>query len=255
MHLAANGQAVRALTRKIGICLLGATGQGGARRLNFSPESRRMPGRRRCRISGLDRPVGRLWARFGEVAKTHPASCVPLGSAENSTPSLPAAQSQQNADGTIETMIEDSGLDWGFLRPGMLASNSRHWWVKQIRAGDVVRWPCLDVPTAPIDERDIAAVAARVLCDEGHSGAEYVLTGPQSLTQFEQISTIGKVICRSLLIQEIPSDEAQPGLSAIMPACIAKMLLDAWSAAAGLPAFVMSTVEEVTGTPARTFLD
>jgi len=76
----------------------------------------------------------------------------------------------------IEKMIEDSGLDWVFLRPGMLASNSLLWWAKQICAGDVVRWPCLSVPTAPIDERDIAAVAARVLCDEGHTGAEYVLS-------------------------------------------------------------------------------
>ena len=155
----------------------------------------------------------------------------------------------------IERMIETSGLDWTFLRPGMLASNSRHWWARQILAGDVIRWPYLSVPTAPIDERDIAAVAVRVLCDERHSGAEYVLTGPQSLSQFEQISTIGRAIGRTLFIQEIPPDEAQSELSATMPAFIVKMLLDAWSAGVGLPAFVTSTVAEITGTPARTFFD
>ena len=155
----------------------------------------------------------------------------------------------------IERMIETSGLDWTFLRPGMLASNSRHWWARQILAGDVIRWPYLSVPTAPIDERDIAAVAVRVLCDERHSGAEYVLTGPQSLSQFEQISTIGRAIGRTLSIQEIPPDEAQSELSATMPAFIVKILLDAWSAGAGLPAFVTSTVAESTGTPARTFFD
>jgi uncharacterized protein YbjT (DUF2867 family) len=152
-------------------------------------------------------------------------------------------------------MIETSGLDWTFLRPGMLASNSRHWWGRQIRAGDVVRWPYLSVPTAPIDERDIAAVAVRALCDDGHAGAEYVLTGPQSLSQFEQLSTIGRAIGRTLPIQEISPDEAQRELSATMPAFIVKMLLDAWSAGVGLPAFVTSTVAEITGTPARTFLD
>jgi uncharacterized protein YbjT (DUF2867 family) len=110
-------------------------------------------------------------------------------------------------------------------------------------------------PTAPIDERDIAAVAVRALCDEGHAGAEYVLTGPQSLSQFEQVSTIGRVIGRTLSIQEISPDEAQRELSATMPAFIVKMLLDAWSAGVGLPAFVTSTVAEITGTPARTFLD
>ena len=155
----------------------------------------------------------------------------------------------------IERMIETSGLDWTFLRPGMLASNSRHWWARQICDGDVVRWPYLSVPTAPIDERDIAAVAVRALCDDGHAGAEYVLTGPQSLSQFEQVSTIGRVIGRTLSIQEIPPEEAQRELSATMPASIVKMLLDAWSAGAGLPAFVTSTVAEITGTSARTFLD
>jgi uncharacterized protein YbjT (DUF2867 family) len=155
----------------------------------------------------------------------------------------------------IERMIETSGLDYTFLRPGMLASNSLRWWAEQIRAGGVIRWPHLNVPTAPIDERDIAKVAVRALCDDGHAGAEYVLTGPQSLSQFEQISTIGRVIGRTLAIEELSPDEAQRELSATMPPFIVKMLLDAWSAGVGLPAFITSTVAEITGTPARTFLE
>ena len=83
----------------------------------------------------------------------------------------------------IERLIETSGRQWTFLRPGMFAANALSWWAPQIRAGDVVRWPYLAAPTAPIDERDIAAVAVRALCEDGHAGAEYVLTGPQSLTQ------------------------------------------------------------------------
>jgi hypothetical protein len=66
---------------------------------------------------------------------------------------------------------------------------------------------------------------------------------------------MGYVFGRRLPIQEIPPDEAQRELSATMPASIVKMLLDAWSAGVGLPAFVTSTVAEITGTPARTFLD
>jgi uncharacterized protein YbjT (DUF2867 family) len=155
----------------------------------------------------------------------------------------------------IERMIESSGLEWTYLRPGMLASNSRHWWAPQICAGDVVRWPYLGVPTAPIDERDVAAVAVRVLCEDGHAGAEYVLTGPESLSQFEQIAMIGGAIGRTLSIEEIPADEAQRELSATMPAVVVRMLLDAWAAGEGLPAWVTSTVAEITGTPARTFCE
>ena len=118
-----------------------------------------------------------------------------------------------------------------------------------------MRWPHLAAPTAPIHERDIAAVAVRALCDDGHAGAEYVLTGPQSLSQFEQISTIGSVMGRSLRIEEISPDEARRELLTIMPAAAINMLLAAWAAAIGQPALVTSTVAEITGAPARTFRD
>jgi uncharacterized protein YbjT (DUF2867 family) len=91
----------------------------------------------------------------------------------------------------IERIIETSGLDWTFLRPGIFAANSRTWWAPQIRAGNAVRWPLVGVHTAPIHEFDIAAVAVRVLCEGGHAKRDYVLTGPESLSQLEQISIIG----------------------------------------------------------------
>src|ERR1043166_4789632 len=61
----------------------------------------------------------------------------------------------------IERAIEMSGTEWTFLRPGMFAANALLWWAPQVRAGNIVRWPYMAVPTAPIDERDIAAVAVR----------------------------------------------------------------------------------------------
>jgi hypothetical protein len=45
------------------------------------------------------------------------------------------------------------------------AANTVAWWAPQIRTGDVVRWPYGAVETAPIDERDIAAVAVRALSE------------------------------------------------------------------------------------------
>ena len=137
----------------------------------------------------------------------------------------------------------------------MFAANALSWWAPQVRAGDLVRWPYLAAPTAPIHERDIAAVAVRALCDDGHDRAEYVLTGPQSLTQSEQISTIGDVIGRSLRIEEISPEEAKQEFFTLMPPPVVNMLFGAWSAAIGQPAYVTSTVAEITGRPARTFHD
>src|SRR5262245_17955596 len=68
----------------------------------------------------------------------------------------------------IERLIERSGLEWTFVRPGMFAANSLDFWGPQLRAGNTIRWPYLDAPTAPIDERDIAAVAVRALTESGH---------------------------------------------------------------------------------------
>src|SRR5829696_1527203 len=48
----------------------------------------------------------------------------------------------------VEGLIESSGMEWTFLRAGMFAGNARHFWGPQIRGGDVVRWPYLDVHTA-----------------------------------------------------------------------------------------------------------
>jgi uncharacterized protein YbjT (DUF2867 family) len=156
----------------------------------------------------------------------------------------------------IERLIETSGLEWTFLRAGMFAGNARHFWGPQIRTGDVVRWPYLDAPTAPTDERDLAAVAVRTLCEEGHAGAEYVVTGPQSLTQAEQVQTIGRAVGRSLRPEEITPDEARSELLPVLgsPAFV-NMLLDAWAAAIGQPAFVTSTFAEVTKALPRTFLE
>lgn len=156
----------------------------------------------------------------------------------------------------IERLIETSGLEWTFLRAGMFAGNARHFWGPQIRTGDVVRWPYLDAPTAPTDERDVAAVAVRTLCEDGHAGAEYVVTGPQSLTQAEQVHTIGHAIGRSLHVEEISPDDARSELLPVLgSSTVVNMLLNAWGAALGQPAFVTSTYADVTGAPPRTFLE
>jgi uncharacterized protein YbjT (DUF2867 family) len=153
----------------------------------------------------------------------------------------------------IERRIEASGVQWTFLRPGMFAANALSWWGPRIRAGDVVRWPYGEAPTAPIHERDVAAVAVRALLEDGLEGAEPVLTGPESLSHREQVARIGEGIGRPLRFEEISPEEARRELP--FPAPAMDMLLKAWAATLGHPALVTSTVEEVTRRPARTFRD
>jgi hypothetical protein len=56
-----------------------------------------------------------------------------------------------------------------------------------------------------------------------------------------------------LRIQEFSQEEARQDWTLTMPGTVADMLLDAWAAATGQPAFVTSTVSDITGNPARRF--
>lgn len=155
----------------------------------------------------------------------------------------------------IEHSIEKSGMDWTIVRPGAFATNSLQWWAPQIRVGDVVRWPFGTATLAPIDERDIAAVAVRALTESGYEGGKYALTGPAALTQAEQVEAIGEVIGRALRLEEITPHAARQQMLGIMPPQIVDLLLDTWARIADQPATVTNTVEEVTGAPAHTFRD
>ena len=82
---------------------------------------------------------------------------------------------------------------------------------------------------------------------------EYVLTGPESLTQREQVEIIGDVIGRPLQYEELSPAAARESMSAAMSPAIADMLLTAYAAATDRPALVTSTVANVAGEPARSF--
>ncbi len=152
----------------------------------------------------------------------------------------------------VERLLAASGLDTAVIRPGMFASNALHWWAPQIRNRDVVRWPYAGAETAPIDARDVGAVAARILIDARHARGDYVLTGPESLSQAAQVRLIGKAVGRPLRFEELPPDEFRRDTAGVWPTGVAEMLLAAWQAALGRPAFVTSAVEEILGAPART---
>ncbi|GAA0577292.1 NAD(P)H-binding protein [Paractinoplanes ferrugineus] len=152
----------------------------------------------------------------------------------------------------IERLISATGLESTIIRPGMFASNALFWWAASIRDDGTVRWPYGSAETAPIDDRDVTAVVARTLSEDGHAGGDYVLTGPESLTQAEQVRIIGEVLGRPITFEELTPDEFRRRTPEISrPA--ADMLLAAWNAATGQPAYVTSTVADQLGRPPKTF--
>jgi uncharacterized protein YbjT (DUF2867 family) len=153
---------------------------------------------------------------------------------------------------TAEQHIRDSGLAWTFLRPNAFATNAFQW-APQTRTGNTVRGVFANGLTAPIHEDDIAAVAERVLLDDGHENTAHRLTGPEPISNAEQITAIGHALGRPLQYVEVPPDEAGPELFPHVPPHMLAGLLKVFAATVDVPPEITTTVEQLTGTPARTF--
>ncbi|TDD80161.1 NmrA family NAD(P)-binding protein [Actinomadura rubrisoli] len=156
----------------------------------------------------------------------------------------------------IERAIEDTGLEWTFLRPGEFAANTLGW-RDEIRTGAPVREPYPAAQTSPIHERDIAAVAARTLTTDDHVGTKPVLSGPESLTQPDMVRIIGEAIGRPARFEEISPQEARAQLLSrpYMREGLVDALLRLRAEAVHGPAEISPEVERITGRPGRTFAE
>jgi uncharacterized protein YbjT (DUF2867 family) len=193
-------------------------------------------------------------ARLAAHTSAQPRRVVYLSSPHQTPhPFFQQPNSLRGLHAEVERLLAGSAVDAVILRPGIFASNALYWWAPQIRSGDVVRWPYGAAETAPIDERDIAAVATRALLDDRHPRGDFVLTGPESLSQAAQVGAIGAAIGRPLRFDELSPDEFRRETASTWPGSVVEMLLGAWRATLGQPAFVTSAVQEAVGSPPRTF--
>ncbi len=132
------------------------------------------------------------------------------------------------------------------LRPWEFFSNTLSW-APAIRAGGLVTGPLLGKPSPAIDPADIAAVAARVLTEDGHAGRDYALTGPAELTVLNKLDALTAALGRHLSYT-VHADDPPAGdevLAAVRMAGVSD--LDSPG--------VLDTVEAVTGRPARSFAE
>jgi uncharacterized protein YbjT (DUF2867 family) len=147
----------------------------------------------------------------------------------------------------VERSIEGAASAWTILRPTGFAANTLMW-AEQIRGSGVVRWPYGHAARSLIHERDIADVGVRTLTEDGHAGARYVLSGPETLTQVEQANAIGEAIGHDVGWEELSREDAEAQIEGLPTTA-----LDTWASFVETPEIVTSTVEELTGRPARRF--
>jgi uncharacterized protein YbjT (DUF2867 family) len=110
--------------------------------------------------------------------------------------------------GELEHLIAASGAEWSFLRAGGFATNTLMW-AEQIRTDATVRWQYGRADRSLVHEQDLADVEVAVLGEPGHGGRSYVLTGPEAVTQQDQVAQIGEAIGRPVRWQEMRSEQAR----------------------------------------------
>jgi uncharacterized protein YbjT (DUF2867 family) len=153
----------------------------------------------------------------------------------------------------VERALVDAGLPWTMLRPTGIATNALGW-AAPIRAEGVVRWPYGGAARSMVHEDDIAAVAVEALTTDRHEKQTYVLSGPEVVTQADQVRLIGEAIGRPVRWQEVPAGTLRPMLAAAMgSAAFADAALAGWASFVDAPERVTGDVEAVLGRPARTF--
>jgi len=99
----------------------------------------------------------------------------------------------------VELHLINSGVDYTILRPNWFMQNfSPGFLLPMIQQGGTFYLAADDSKTSLIDARDIAAVAAAVLTEEGHAGQEYTLTGGEAFTYSEAAAILSEAANREI---------------------------------------------------------
>ena len=171
-----------------------------------------------------------------------------LGSEANS----PVRFLRNHADG--ERVLEESELSWTFLRPNSFMQNmlSNAWSIASERR---LYSPILDAKVTLIDARDVAAVAARMLTEEGHEGKVYELTGPEAISNREAAERLSTVLGRPIECVEVSFEDARRAMvGGGMPEWQAAGVIElARLQEAGYAAVLTNGVAEATGRGSRRF--
>ncbi len=154
---------------------------------------------------------------------------------------------RQHADS--EDYIKSSGVAYTFVRSNGFMQNLVNYNAGTINAQSAFYGCQGDGKISHIDIRDVAAVAVRVLTDDGHEGKTYSLTGPAALSNAQIAQILSDDLGREIRYVDLPPAQFKQALLAAG--------VDEWSADAlidlqrlyreGKAAIVTHDVEQVLG--------
>lgn len=148
----------------------------------------------------------------------------------------------------VERALRESGLEWTFIRPGYLATNTLRW--ESIRAERVLRTAFPDGTAFLVHERDVAEVSVQSLIGDSHRGKAYLLPGAGPLTVREQVAAISDALGETVHIQEVDVATYRAELLTQVPESLADRLIEFKGQIPQVPSNMrVDAVPEVLGRP------
>jgi len=157
--------------------------------------------------------------------------------------------------GAVEAALRNSTVGWTLVRPNLILQAYIPF--APMMAQGALQVPIGDAAVSVVDARDIAAVAAAALTEDGHVGKTYTVTGPAAVTHAEIATELGDAAGRTVRFERIPPEAFLAALTgAGMPEWQAEGLVEDYEHYdRGEAGAVSPDVAQVAGTDPRGLRD
>jgi uncharacterized protein YbjT (DUF2867 family) len=155
----------------------------------------------------------------------------------------------------VEAALRNSTVGWTFVRPNLILQAFIPFAPGIVQGA--LPAPIGDAAVSVVDARDIAAVAAAALTEDGHVGKTYTVTGPAAVSHADIATALGNAIGRQVRFKRVPAKEFFAMVTgAGLPQWQAEGLVEDYAHYdRGEAATVSPDVQQVTGTDARSVDD
>src|SRR6516165_4480075 len=155
----------------------------------------------------------------------------------------------------VEAALRNSTVGWTFVRPNLILQAYIPFAPSIVQGA--LQAPIGDAAVSVVDARDIAAVAAAALTEDGHVGKTYTVTGPAAASHAEIATELGDAIGRTVRFESIPPEAFLAALTgAGMPEWQAEGLVEDYEHYdRGEASAVSPDVAQVAGTDPRGLRD
>jgi len=152
-----------------------------------------------------------------------------------------------------EECLKASGVAFTILRSNSFMQNLL-WFAKEITSKNSFSLPMGHAKTAPVDIRDVAAVASAILTGEAHHGATYNISGPEKLSFAEMAQQLSAAIGKRIEYCDVaPAEFLNTLLSSEIPGWYAEAVTASWTVARQGEPILTDVVSVLTNKPAITF--